>query len=71
MYTQYCSNYPTALSTLTSVCEENAKFKQFIKKAESLTGKRTMDVLITPVQRIPRYVMLLQGLLSVRLVPYR
>eukprot|EP01122_Echinamoeba_exundans_P017841 TRINITY_DN9794_c0_g1_i1.p1 TRINITY_DN9794_c0_g1~~TRINITY_DN9794_c0_g1_i1.p1 ORF type:complete len:839 (-),score=226.46 TRINITY_DN9794_c0_g1_i1:118-2271(-) len=64
MYTQYCYNYPNALATMTKLTEENSKFKSFIKKAESIMQKRFMDVLITPVQRVPRYVLLLDTLIK-------
>lgn len=64
MYTQYCYNYPNALQTVTKLTDENSKFKSFLKKAEQLMQKRFMDVLITPVQRVPRYVLLLDTLIK-------
>lgn len=64
MYTQYCSNYNTALELVNKLCDENSRFRAFIKKTEAKTMKKFLDFLILPVQRVPRYVLLLEVLIK-------
>jgi len=64
MYTQYVNNYNLALNTLAT-CMKNPVFVMFIKKCEShpqCSGKDFNSLLITPIQRIPRYSLLLEEL---------
>eukprot|EP00029_Vermamoeba_vermiformis_P010898 TRINITY_DN5853_c0_g1_i1.p1 TRINITY_DN5853_c0_g1~~TRINITY_DN5853_c0_g1_i1.p1 ORF type:complete len:741 (-),score=186.63 TRINITY_DN5853_c0_g1_i1:99-2321(-) len=63
MYTQYCYNYTKAITNLAQYKEKNTKFRSFLRKVE-VTTMRLMDLLIMPVQRIPRYVMLLEQLVK-------
>lgn len=64
MYTQYCSNYNTALELVNRLCNDNSRFRAFIKKTEAKTMKKFCDFLILPVQRVPRYVLLLDVLIK-------
>ena len=44
---------------LTELIRKNKKFKAYLEKQEKLAGNRFESYLITPIQRIPRYEMLL------------
>ncbi|KAF2077388.1 hypothetical protein CYY_001316 [Polysphondylium violaceum] len=64
-YTDYVKNFDFALQRI-GLCGKDSKFSTFIKSAEEKTVPRSRleSLLITPVQRIPRYVLLLQDLLK-------
>jgi len=64
-YTDYVKNFDFALQRI-GLCSKDSKFSTFIKSAEEKTVPRSRleSLLITPVQRIPRYVLLLQDLLK-------
>lgn len=64
MYTQYCYNYNSALELVKRLSSENSRFRAFLKKTEAKTMKKFCDFLILPVQRIPRYVMLIEVLIK-------
>lgn len=60
IYTQYISNYAQSLETLRELEHNNIKFREWKQGVEhELGGKRLPSYLIMPVQRIPRYVLLL------------
>jgi hypothetical protein len=64
-YTQYVNDYRIALATLKRLSEENPNFVAFLKKLEDnpkTLGKTIKFFLIMPVQRIPRYTLLLKDL---------
>eukprot|EP00005_Dracoamoeba_jomungandri_P000908 CAMPEP_0174253766 /NCGR_PEP_ID=MMETSP0439-20130205/3115_1 /TAXON_ID=0 /ORGANISM="Stereomyxa ramosa, Strain Chinc5" /LENGTH=950 /DNA_ID=CAMNT_0015334963 /DNA_START=126 /DNA_END=2978 /DNA_ORIENTATION=- len=68
IYRSYIINYANALSTLQE-CRKNKKFQDFLdtvhSRDDSITaffGHRINSYLITPVQRIPRYINLLKSL---------
>jgi hypothetical protein len=67
IYTQYCSNYNEAMRIL-SECKKQNKFKKFVdelkKKCHDIEHRGIEDYLIRPVQRIPRYYLLLQDLVK-------
>eukprot|EP00026_Physarum_polycephalum_P003301 Phypoly_transcript_03311.p1 GENE.Phypoly_transcript_03311~~Phypoly_transcript_03311.p1 ORF type:complete len:722 (+),score=144.11 Phypoly_transcript_03311:157-2322(+) len=67
IYTQYCSNYSEAMRIL-SECKKQSKFKKFLdelkKKCHDIEHRGIEDYLIRPVQRIPRYYLLLQDLVK-------
>ncbi|EFA85781.1 pleckstrin domain-containing protein [Heterostelium album PN500] len=65
MYTEYCSNYDRAISKLKEKSTESKDFGLFLKKisVESAFGLDLTSLLIMPVQRIPRYKLLLQSLI--------
>lgn len=65
IYSRYCSHYSEAMRVLNE-CKKNSKFKKFLdevkKKSHDLEHRGLEDFLIRPVQRIPRYFLLLQDL---------
>eukprot|EP01102_Stenamoeba_stenopodia_P006184 TRINITY_DN16_c0_g2_i3.p1 TRINITY_DN16_c0_g2~~TRINITY_DN16_c0_g2_i3.p1 ORF type:complete len:1198 (-),score=204.75 TRINITY_DN16_c0_g2_i3:685-4278(-) len=66
VYTQFVKDYNSALATIRS-CSARPEFKSFLQQAASdpAVGKTQLSsFLILPVQRIPRYEMLLGDLLK-------
>jgi hypothetical protein len=70
VYASYISNYSKASQTLKE-CKQNKKFVEFLQAVSKNNEKKSQSVgfelnnlLITPVQRIPRYIMLLKMLLQ-------
>eukprot|EP00158_Paraphelidium_tribonemae_P006515 Partr_v1_DN27863_c0_g1_i1_m22540 putative FYVE, RhoGEF and PH domain containing len=66
MYTHYVNNYNRALATFEE-CSQLASFKHFLVEIRNQQEKRALgllDLLITPIQRIPRYILLLKELLK-------
>eukprot|EP01113_Clastostelium_recurvatum_P034504 TRINITY_DN4685_c0_g1_i2.p1 TRINITY_DN4685_c0_g1~~TRINITY_DN4685_c0_g1_i2.p1 ORF type:complete len:458 (+),score=104.33 TRINITY_DN4685_c0_g1_i2:40-1413(+) len=65
MYSGYCSNYPAALSTLASCIQKRKSLGVWLQERRELPEAMRMDMqslLIMPVQRLPRYVLLLTDL---------
>merc|ERR1711988_1665742 len=66
VYTQYVKNFSAALTRLNELMESHSKFKKWLEKQlQAASGKKMYDLpsyLITPVQRIPRYYLLLKSL---------
>jgi len=63
-YSDYISNYENAQSTLI-ICSENKSFAKFLERVSQdpiCGGESLMSYLIMPVQRIPRYEILLKEL---------
>ncbi|PRP77255.1 hypothetical protein PROFUN_13638 [Planoprotostelium fungivorum] len=67
VYTVYVNNYPKAFETMRE-CAKNSKFATFLEKTKfNVPECELLDLssfLIKPIQRIPRYVLLLQELLQ-------
>lgn len=66
-YMPYCSNYQSALQALSKLQRKNDKFNAVVKTAQEnprCNGLTLVSFLITPVQRIPRYELLLRELLK-------
>lgn len=67
IYSQYCSNYNEAMRILAE-CKKQTKFKKFLddlkKRSHDIEHRGLEDYLIRPVQRIPRYYLLLQDLVK-------
>eukprot|EP01097_Dermamoeba_algensis_P002089 TRINITY_DN1833_c0_g3_i2.p1 TRINITY_DN1833_c0_g3~~TRINITY_DN1833_c0_g3_i2.p1 ORF type:complete len:478 (+),score=124.98 TRINITY_DN1833_c0_g3_i2:312-1745(+) len=64
-YTQYVRDYDTAVSLQMELMQKNSKFAAFIKEGQenpSLSGLSFGAFMILPVQRIPRYQLLLREL---------
>lgn len=59
MYTTYSNNYDTALNVLARLSHE-----PFFTAEPGFTNRVVESILITPIQRIPRYSLLLSDLLS-------
>eukprot|EP01120_Amphizonella_sp_Union-15-10_P011759 TRINITY_DN5072_c0_g1_i1.p1 TRINITY_DN5072_c0_g1~~TRINITY_DN5072_c0_g1_i1.p1 ORF type:complete len:634 (+),score=106.91 TRINITY_DN5072_c0_g1_i1:91-1902(+) len=67
IYTAYCSNYENALQTVFKYQSSSEEFNAFIEhrvKSKQCQGLDFIDFLIMPVQRIPRYRLLLENLLK-------
>eukprot|EP00736_Rhodelphis_marinus_P007145 Rmarinus@m.11835 len=67
MYTEYVESYDDRSSLLTSTRTKRSQFDSFLKRCESdasCESLRLHDFLIMPIQRIPRYRLLLEDLLS-------
>eukprot|EP00002_Diphylleia_rotans_P023236 TRINITY_DN4567_c0_g1_i7.p1 TRINITY_DN4567_c0_g1~~TRINITY_DN4567_c0_g1_i7.p1 ORF type:complete len:645 (-),score=139.09 TRINITY_DN4567_c0_g1_i7:560-2494(-) len=62
MYTQYCVNFDDAVKKIAELEKQNSRFAQFlldVKQHEAANGLDLRSFLIMPVQRIPRYTLLL------------
>mmetsp|Transcript_981 Transcript_981/g.1642 ORF Transcript_981/g.1642 Transcript_981/m.1642 type:complete len:473 (-) Transcript_981:595-2013(-) len=67
MYTNYVNAYPAAISSLQTHMEADSEFKMLIKQADNNKRCNNNDIfsfMITPIQRVPRYVMLLEDMLK-------
>jgi hypothetical protein len=67
IYKLYMSNYPTALKTLTQLRNgsKSAEFNKLLKGAYQSPRFKSLDLtsfLILPIQRVPRYILLLEQL---------
>lgn len=66
LYSGYINNYDNSLATVQRCKKEIPKFFQFVEEAEAREECEYADLssfLIQPIQRIPRYVMLLNALM--------
>ena len=67
MYTDYSNNYESSLNTHTQSLKTNKTYANIVepilKDAEKEGGLELFALLIMPIQRIPRYQLLLQDLL--------
>jgi len=66
IYTEYINNYNNAITTLEKCKKEKPLFAEFLKKLAHHPDCKRLDLtalLIMPIQRIPRYPLLLQDLL--------
>ena len=66
-YTQYCNFFEESNQTYAQLSETNTKFKKFLKKTLKAPECKNLGLdsfLIMPVQRIPRYILLLKDLLK-------
>eukprot|EP01051_Picozoa_sp_SAG22_P015624 SAG22_NODE_2070_length_3052_cov_1.855401_2_plen_235_part_00 len=63
----YANNYVHALAELRRQRERNPAFTQFAQEVAAVTGRGLESLLISPIQRIPRYVLLLRELDKVTL----
>ncbi|KFD57484.1 hypothetical protein M514_01587 [Trichuris suis] len=68
LYTAYSRSYPASQQLLANLRSSNKDFKRFCDHQEclpALKGLKLSALLITPVQRIPRYKLLLGQMLNV------
>ncbi|ODQ49843.1 Dbl homology domain-containing protein [Saitoella complicata NRRL Y-17804] len=66
MYALYCRNFSSAVGAMEHETRENAAFRTFLGDAERKKVLRGLDLgsyLLLPVQRVPRYKLLLHDLL--------
>ncbi|XP_052802295.1 rho guanine nucleotide exchange factor 39-like isoform X2 [Mya arenaria] len=67
LYSMYANNHQQASNTLQENLQKNEKFATFVAEQEErpeVNGLKLGALLITPVQRIPRYKLLLEDLLE-------
>ncbi|EGG14725.1 pleckstrin domain-containing protein [Cavenderia fasciculata] len=67
LYKHYVNNYDRSITSLKQCKEKTPEFKAFVATldyTEKFSGLNVESFLILPVQRIPRYVLLLQDLLK-------
>lgn len=64
LYITYVNDYEKGLELLESTREKNSKFDFFISVSEKVEESTLESLMITPVQRIPRYLLLLQTLIK-------
>lgn len=66
VYSQYVNNYDKAMETVSRLESDNPKFAAFLREREAKTGTIVPieNYLIMPVQRIPRYSLLLDELVK-------
>lgn len=67
LYVTYINNYDNALITIRNMSKEYPKFKEFLKENQQREAGEAQDIhslLITVVQRPPRYCLLLKELLK-------
>lgn len=66
LYSVYAYDYKNVLNLLQEIQNSNPQLKQFILQQEALpdVGMSLASLLITPIQRVPRYRLLLQEVLS-------
>ncbi len=65
-YNFYCSSYDSAADRLAKLVKANKKIEQFLQTQRAASGNQLdlPSLLIMPVQRIPRYKLLLEELLK-------
>lgn len=56
----YSENYPRAMKVYEAVMSRNSRTKRVLKAAEKEAGNVLEAFLILPIQRIPRYILLLK-----------
>ncbi|KYR00698.1 pleckstrin (PH) domain-containing protein [Tieghemostelium lacteum] len=66
LYTQYCSSYDKSISRLKRKCDDSKDLTAYLKRITSETGfgLDLQSLLIMPIQRIPRYKLLLKSLID-------
>lgn len=69
-YTRYCNNYDSAIQTLEK-CRKNVEFDEILKKMDKDSRTTKLGIssyLIKPIQRIPRYRLLLRVSLLLKVI---
>jgi hypothetical protein len=64
MYTQYVNTFDEAGRLMNFTRERNKDFDFFMTVGEKVEGRNIGDMLILPVQRIPRYILLLKAIVK-------
>jgi hypothetical protein len=65
MYSEYINNYNNAIETMSRCLQESEDFREFLAQGRADPESRGLDVtsfMILPIQRVPRYQMLLEVL---------
>ncbi|KAI8611666.1 Dbl homology domain-containing protein [Chytriomyces sp. MP71] len=64
LYSTYCTNFSAALETVSLLLSSNSAFQRVLKESPECSSHRFDSFLIMPIQRIPRYTLLLEKLLE-------
>jgi len=64
IYARYMCNCDTAINTVLSLTDDNPEFKEFDLETKKAVGLGLQSYLIMPVQRLPRYILLLNELVK-------
>eukprot|EP01117_Protostelium_nocturnum_P011895 TRINITY_DN4341_c0_g2_i3.p1 TRINITY_DN4341_c0_g2~~TRINITY_DN4341_c0_g2_i3.p1 ORF type:complete len:976 (-),score=437.70 TRINITY_DN4341_c0_g2_i3:39-2966(-) len=64
LYSPYINNYNSAIETFSKLKSTNKAFAKWIKEMEEKANSNLPSLLIMPIQRIPRYSMLLQSVIK-------
>jgi len=64
VYVGYAENYDNAMKCYGKVIAQNSKSKKLLKDCEQKAGNILEAFLILPIQRIPRYILLLNQIIS-------
>ena len=67
LYTSYVNDFPEVLKTFHKLCRTSAEFTRFLKQCLQQPACGGLDLgafLLTPVQRMPRYILLLKQMLK-------
>jgi hypothetical protein len=59
LHTQYVNKHPSAIDLLLKLTRANARFRRFLDECLGKTGMDAESFLILPIQRLPRYELLL------------
>ncbi|EGG18402.1 pleckstrin domain-containing protein [Cavenderia fasciculata] len=68
VYKSFSENYPTSIETLKNLKQSNTHVSNWLKQREKDPRCRSLDLaslLIAPIQRMPRYILLLEALYKV------
>jgi len=63
MYTEYVKNFDTAMNTINTLYAKNSKFAAIVEEIHSMVECESLTLqhhMLSPIQRIPRYEMLLK-----------
>lgn len=63
-FESYLGNYDVAVARLSKLRTENEEFEKFLEWSEQCEGVSLASCLILPVQRLPRYTLLLKELIK-------
>jgi hypothetical protein len=64
LYSLYCMQFKTAMSSIVDLVKRNASFRAFITKLETLTAQSMESLLIVPIQRFFKYPLFLKEIQS-------
>jgi hypothetical protein len=59
LHTQYVNRHPSAIDLLLKLTRTNSRFRRFLDDCYSKTNMDAESFLILPIQRLPRYELLL------------
>ncbi|KAJ1352460.1 Protein T2 [Parelaphostrongylus tenuis] len=65
VYPSYCNHCDLAVETIKAACAHSAKLRMFIEdheRSKEFKRQRTVDIMVTPVQRLPSVKLLLESL---------